>query len=142
MNDDSRVINVAAITELADFIEKATLDFNMDEAYPNPECGTAGCIGGHAAVLWPDIRIDNMDTEGGYPTYTWDDELLAEKLGIEFIEAEHLCYPDGIFRDSGNSIYYRCSYNISRAQAVETLRNLAKTEEVVWRENVPIKESV
>ena len=43
--------------ELADFIEYGPWAFDMLEIYPHTECGTAGCILGHADVLWNDSYV-------------------------------------------------------------------------------------
>lgn len=78
--------DIGNIRKLIDFM-RATPDdlFDMDGMWW-PSCGTAGCIGGHAADLWPEIRLDPAPTQG------WDESLFAEKLGIRESQADWLCY--------------------------------------------------
>ena len=105
-----------AIHQLADLLESETYEFNMSDPVANPECGSAGCIGGHAAVLWPEVR-DFEDSQG----FSWDDEYLGEKLGLSQHQTDHLCYPK-CFR----------TQDVTRKMAVTVLRNLARTGEVKW----------
>jgi len=110
-------INRASITELANFIESNKYAFDMNQPDANPKCGSAGCIGGHAAVLWPHVS-DKVDDDAYI--FSWDEEKLAEVLGISDDQANELCFP-------GN-------YNsITRGMAVQTLRRLALTGEVDWK---------
>jgi len=116
----------AAISKLASFIEKEEYDFDMEEAIVNPKCGSAGCIGGHAAMLWKGIRA----TRGGH-YFTWDDEKLANKLGLSFKEHELLCFTP---LDSENNHIYLG--DIDRTMAVATLRRLATGDGEIFFEKV------
>jgi hypothetical protein len=106
--------NVKAINRLADFIENARYEFNMASGFAKPTCGTAGCIGGHAAVLWPSIRSPLAGD-----TFSWDSRALAEKLEISEIMGYDLCMPTEYFLRK-----------ITRPMAVAALRRLAKTSRV------------
>jgi hypothetical protein len=125
--------DVALINWLADFIASSTYSFDMSQPTAKPHCGTAGCIGGHAAVLWEDIRDNNWGVDSGY---SWKDEALAEKLGISWHAHRAMCYPgddeeESCFSDTGTYINYS---KVSRESAVDMLRNFARTGEVVWRQ--------
>lgn len=118
-------VNVAAINELADFLESSKYDFDMSNGSATPQCGSAGCIGGHASVLWPEVSyttyvLDDDDKE--IPATSWHENLLAIKLGISEDEQDKLCYP---CMDMDN---------ITREQAVAVLRELAVTGQVRWPE--------
>ena len=118
--------NKAAITKLADFIESAKWKFDMADLFANTSCGSAGCIGGHAVVLWPEIATSEEDEritdDKNY--ITWDDELLAAKLKIGFGELGSLCFLDDF-------IHIPMS-KVTREDAVRCLRNLAETGKVDW----------
>jgi len=116
--ENEGIVNRASIDELANFIESTKYAFDMNEPNANPKCGSAGCIGGHAAVLWPHVS-DREETKN-HNVFSWDEERLAIELGISDDQANELCYP-------GN-------YNsITRDMAVQTLRRLALTGEVDWK---------
>jgi hypothetical protein len=124
-------INVANIMALADFIESEKFEFDMGNGSAFPECGTAGCIGGHSAVLWPDIREYGKDYLGNCirNMFTWDAQGLATKLGIPLKRAEYLC-----FLCEDRHYFDVRMFDITRDRAVRVLRNLAATGEVVWDE--------
>jgi len=111
-------VNVANINMLAVFVESAKFKFDMGRAYPG--CKSAGCIGGHAAALWPEIR-----TEVPMLGYTWNTKRLAKKLGITLEQERRLCFPY-----SGDTEEMR--ERINRADAVQALRRLALTGVVDW----------
>lgn len=117
-------MNKDAINRLANFLEGGNYGFDMGDAYARPHCGTAGCIGGHAAVLWPEIQIKTGDPEeddaGGF---TWDEHKLAEKLGITYEMQDELCYP---VKQPWPTNYGQ----VTRAGAVAALRRLAETGKV------------
>lgn len=110
-------MNKEAILELRDFIAKGEYSFNMRNPFANLDCGSAGCIGGHAAVIWPEIRQSEEMT-----SYTWHNEKLAAKLGISEAAHNQLCFP----RKPENYSY------ITREHAVTTLTKLAETGRVDW----------
>lgn len=104
--------------ELADFIETSPYRFQMSSSIANPQCGTAGCIGGHAACLWPEIQ-DTKACEG--PAFSWLEKLFAKKLGLTQEQHDDLCY------------YPTCTFaSIDRHAAAETLRRYARTGEIDW----------
>lgn len=126
--------DVTLLNELADFIASSTYSFDMAQPTAQPSCGTAGCIGGHAAVLWEDIRDTDWNVDSGY---SWRDEALAEKLGISWHAHRAICYPgdddsaDIFFVDTEAGIDYA---KVTRESAVDMLRNFARTGKVVWRQ--------
>ena len=105
-------MNVEAINQLADFIESGKYEFDMRKPIAHPECGSAGCIGGHASVLWPEV-------EKGLGGFNCD--TLAERLGIGWNDAQDLCFPE--LPDYGK---------ITREIAVSALRRMAETGEVAF----------
>lgn len=122
-------MNKRNVLKLAKFIQDREhahkqhkkLRFQMaDSSWPGQalrdhKCGTAGCIGGFAAVLWSDTRYGA----------SFDDDLVAEKLGLSESQLLRLCYEPEDSR--GKDIDLE---DISREGAVETLRNLAKTGKI------------
>jgi hypothetical protein len=106
--------NTQRILELADFIEMTTLTFNMSEPDANPACGTAGCIGSHAALLWPELRVTSASMPGHI---TIEPNKLAQKLGLERVQLDELCFT----RLSG-----RDYETIGRSDACTFLRQLAQ----------------
>lgn len=107
------------IHELANFIEEAIFEFDMEEARVNLTCGTAGCIAGHAAVLWPDVRAENIFNDSGPETFSWDEERLNEHLGLDNMLNGRLFYVNPHL----STIWKR----VDRAKAVDTLRRYAET---------------
>ncbi len=104
-------MNRSAILQLADFIESAQFEFDMTIPWV-PSCGSAACIGGHAVMLWPELT-DRRDS--------WNEQKLADKLGISWAQQEAICYPDEI----NDQV-------ISKAQALAMLRRLGETGQVSW----------
>lgn len=117
--------NTKNINRLADFIESEKYDFDMCEGEAEPKCGSAGCIGGQAAVLWPDIR------DGGSLIFTWDCSLLADKLGISRRDESDLCHLPTDARGEKLELH-----QVTRKAAVECLRNLAKTGRVRFKRSL------
>lgn len=127
--------NVAAITELADFLETAKFHFDMNQSEASPACGSAGCIGGHAAVLWPEVRMSCFEIDD--ERFSWEEKLLAQKLGIENIKGIELCFLNSfVHRETDMTDLNR----ITRKGAVTTLRRLAETGEVIWKAEEQIPE--
>lgn len=111
--------NVANINALADFIESHTeLGFDMAKPTVPHSCGTNGCIGGFSAALWPEI----VKPHDG-PVPSWNDDKLAEKLGISREDHDELCYGCG-------PLLYE---EITRPVAVAALRRLAETGVIHFR---------
>lgn len=116
-------VNVANILALADFLESVLFPFDMAKIHNPASCGSAGCIGGHAAALWPDVASNYS---------SWDESKLADKLGIDDDTEEALCYlaPGSMWGSDPN---YVVPYDdVTREDAVAVLRNLAKTGKVDW----------
>ena len=125
-----------AAVRLADFLESEDFEFDMLDPRVYESCGSAGCIGGHAALLWPGVRAGHTESVGpkgvnynghsmatkfGHQNYTWNSEKLAEKLGLDQDAEKHLCFP--------RPLPLR---KVTREQAVRVLRHLALTGKVEW----------
>ena len=126
--------NVKNILKLADFIESEKYQFDMRDSSATPSCGTAGCIGGHAAVLWKEVRqywSDTKRTEFGF-----NQDMLIKNLGLRFSDMNTLCFTPRT--SSGVLLDYD---DITRTHAVEALRHLAKTGKVRFLRRLPKKES-
>jgi hypothetical protein len=124
--------NIEALNRLADFIASGRYEFDMGESYAYPSCGTAGCIGGHAAVLWGELRDAKCET------FSWNSQKLAVHLGFDCGVEEELCYPgiDSVEFDRLNPPSYPNLFKykaVTRESAVDLLRRLA----VVARERAP-----
>ena len=113
-------MNVKRLHKLADFMEKAEYGFNMSDPDADPKCGTAGCIAGHAAVLWPSLREYHEDESN----FTWSNERLTAFLDISYEQHEELC-----FISSGLVLLGE----VTRSVAVAAVRRLADTGEVEFR---------
>jgi hypothetical protein len=64
----------------------------MGDEVAQPNCGSAGCIGGHACLLWPEVRVLWDDDDGTQYAFTWDEDKLAEKLGLSDEQCDHMCF--------------------------------------------------
>lgn len=103
------------IHELANFIEEALFKFDMAESFVNPACGTSGCIAGHAAMLWPEVRMFlEFDKK-----YTWSEERINKHLGLDHYHHSRLFY--------ANPHMSKIWKFVDRAKAVDTLRRYAET---------------
>lgn len=112
-------MNDQAILELANFIEHCELEFDMSTPWAAPDCGTAGCILGHAALLWPDVVSERQDG-----VFSCDDTCLSQKVEIKELTIAKLCYPSSAV----------CDYDGATAEdAADVLRHLAETGEVDWK---------
>ena len=114
-------MNTKRLHKLADFIEKADYGFNMSSPEADPECGTAGCIAGHAAVLWPSVREHHF----GLPGFSWDGDKLTPFLGISDDQHEDLFFgpaADGILLG-----------DITRSMAVAAVRRFADTGKIEFK---------
>jgi hypothetical protein len=107
-------MNRENVLALADFIEAhIELPFSMDSIYmPEPitmhSCGSPGCIGSFGKRMY------------GVKHGMMLQDVMMEMLDIDEQTAAAIVYPDTRDRD------------ITRAQAVRLLRNLAATGEVDW----------
>jgi hypothetical protein len=115
------VRNKKAINELAGFIDlHGELKFAMERSSIPNNCGTAGCIGGFAAALWPKIGMGNI---------TFNDIKLGDKLGLSRDEIWELCYiPRNRY---GNSTQHR---HITRSMAVACLDRVAQGKAIFFDE--------
>ena len=109
---------VRNILALANLIELGRYAFDMGDGNADLSCGSAGCVGGHAAVLWPDIRVLTR----GANRFSWSQSLLCEKLGLTSPEHDDLCFPDDWHDHDGPK---GLSYDeVTGRHAVATLRRL------------------
>jgi hypothetical protein len=96
----------------------------------NPQCGTAGCIGGFAAALWPEVQADSGTR--------FDRGKVSEKLGLSEQAGDTLLYPgEGTYINPrpqfDDLTLMQINYDdITRKGAIATLRRLALTGEVTW----------
>lgn len=121
-------MNKANILALADFMESAPFRFTMSTALnvqaDKPECGSAGCIAGHAARLWPELRIAaSLDD-----CYYCSMNIFRLKLKLKEMPFESLVIP----RFETEGVHYAHS-KIDKPWAIRVLRHLAETGEVDWR---------
>lgn len=116
-------MNKENILALADFIESRKYRFDMTRPRANPSCRTAGCIGGHAAVLWPELRTPRLKDR----SFGWGWENLRAKLGISEAQHKRLCF--WCYNRKGELVPL---YYITRKMAVATLHRLAETGEVYF----------
>lgn len=118
------MVNKVNVLQLAEFVERGDYIFNMDEPTATPSCGTAGCIGGHAAVLWADVA---KPAYGDVTEITFHEVALAEKLGLDDGQLERLCFePED---ECERSVPYE---SVTREVAVATLKRLAETGELYF----------
>lgn len=123
-------VNKENVLALRDFIASEEFGFDMDRGLARPSCGTAGCIGGHAAILWPEVRASVGTLSDAFAWYETD---LAEMLGVTLNTEHQLCYPSW-HRTAGFTLdaYPDHWRSVSRADAVRVLTKLAETGEVDW----------
>lgn len=124
-------MNENAISELIDFMEKCEYKFDMTTSKnhidPRNQCGTAGCIAGHAALLWPEIRAKFSPSDGNIIQFICHFPLLEEKLQISGDKFARLINPtrsrDGI----------SCMHDdINKDWAIRTMKHLLATGKVDW----------
>ena len=114
-------MNKAAVQELIDFMRESVYDFEMGSDYPcvNEEegCGTAGCIVGHARLLWPHLETGLVFVINA----------VQHELGLNFYMFNRLYTPS---RDLDGVSYIDGS--IDKDWAIRTLEHLLATGEVDW----------
>ena len=125
-------MNEDAIRELIDFMKKCRYGFNMRTSENRIDmknrCGTAGCIAGHAALLWPEMRVDFSSPDGTMLMFVCRYGLLEDKLQISKEKFYRLIDPTET-RDGVSSR----SYDINKYWAIRTLEHLLNTGEVAWQ---------
>jgi len=104
--------NGPEILRLAQYIEDSPLEFRMEASIAHPDCGTAGCVIGNAALMW-----DKRLPEGGYWVSLAE---FRERLGLNEEQKQELCF------DAGGLDYFQVTGTV----AVRALRGLAYTGEV------------
>lgn len=110
-------VNTLELLKLADFMERCQLKFQMEDGFAKPECGTAGCILGHAALMW---KKGNRD-------YSWVSKSeFSERLGLTREQSRFLCFAPH-FATQGMTY---TKINNDPAIAVRAVRHLALTGEV------------
>lgn len=110
----------ALTLKLADFIESKKYEFNMNRATAQPHCGIAGCIGSHAAVLWPSLRRRPFWSTN-LRSYSWNVHQLVKKLGFTEHQHDQLLVPTD--HNDGHIFFM----HVTRSMAVAALRRLVKT---------------
>ena len=114
--------DIKNITALADYVEKCRLIFNMAVGFVEPDCGSAGCLGAHAARKWPDLRQYYRDG-----SYSWIGNKLNARFGITESQSDMMFFecPNA----NGNDLY--CSH-VTKPMAVAMLRRFAKTGRIYF----------
>lgn len=130
-------MNKEAIIELANFMEACHLKFHMSTSYAaykeDRECGTAGCIAGHAAVLWPEIRTFGSATDESKKIRHYADfEMLQERFDLSNDAFTALISPLG----DEHGVDYM-SDQVDKPWAIRVLRHLSETGQVDWRITAP-----
>ena len=117
-------MNTSKIYQLADFIEQHTeLEFNQSQDN-NPMCGSPGCIAGFAQAM------ENTNKSW------WRYMDLMDFLDLNETIAQ--CIYEAGYCSTDNNGEFEIIYNtralsdITREQAVRTLRHLAETGDVNW----------
>lgn len=116
-------MNKQKILDLADFIENLPpKQFNMAVYGVAHECGTIACIAGWAAVL-EGATVDKHESFHILGEWIGAHKFAAKALGINEKTSLDLFTPI----DEHESLS-----DITKEQAVKTLRKLAETGEVDW----------
>lgn len=110
------MVNVENVRKLREAIASEEMGFAMHIYRVYEDCGTAGCIAGHAAWIWPDCRAEIQPE-----VYTYSEGPVCEKLGLTEKEGTHLFYPVNMS-------------SRTRPEALAVLDHLIETGEVVWDE--------
>lgn len=139
----NKLVNSANILLLADFIEQhKEQPFDLGSPWPaGHPCGTACCIAGFGAMLWPEtLPLSEAELVGqGRSIFSHLSEKVAANLGLDDEQQTLLFAPgdvDNFFEeDCEDDDYYNpIQYEeITRAGAITTLHRLAETGEVIWR---------
>ncbi len=128
------VLNIERLTLLRDTIDNLSpTKFNMNYwctggniSQLKHDCGTAGCIGGWAEVLFFPIELLAKDT---WRHNTYD---VGEELGLDSDQTNALFFPDDVdFGEDPDSV--TSIDQLTQAQAVETLTRLIDTGMVDWK---------
>ncbi len=118
-------MNTKNIAKLRDALVRAKYYFNMGTSEFNPKCGSAGCIGGHACLIWPSL------IRGAKFSYeferVFDQCILAERLGMTSDEIHDLCF------NPLNVEYETLGYyEVDRAMAIACLNRLVNGEDQIY----------
>lgn len=125
-------MNKDAIRELTDFMKKCRYEFDMytsaNRIDMKNRCGTAGCIAGHAALLWPKMRNNVLIQDSYITLFTCRYGKLEKLFDMPKDKFYRLIAP--IRSKDGVS----CMYDyISKDWAIRTLEHLLNTGEVNWQ---------
>ena len=123
-------MNKRNVLHLKNFIElEDRLRFDMStsavvgQKTEENRCGTAGCIAGFAAALWPEARskLPHMN-QRNEEVFWFSDKAVAAKLDLSDAELHRLCYdcPDM----EGNEIKLG---DVTREAALDALQRLVDT---------------
>ena len=122
-------MNKENLTIVADFMEQhQELPFNMClvnvPIEPNTHCGTAGCIAGFTAFIFPECAesIPGFLIIGKDPIY--DVMKVRRKLELTSSEYNELCLCSCMTKDSGEDLEL---HDITREMAIHAIRSLVNT---------------
>ena len=115
------------VKELANFIRtRFDLQFDMNRGRkPDPECGSAGCIGGFALAIWGDEVSSHPRSVIEFST-----TALAQKLKVSLEVAGMLC-----FHPESKEGDYIGINAVTRDMAIATLERLAATGVIYFDES-------
>lgn len=125
-------MNKDAIRRLTGFMKKCRYEFNMCTSENHIDmknrCGTAGCIAGHAALLWPEMRNYFSPWDENIAQFTCRYAKLEKLFDMPKDKFYRLIDPtrskDGV----------SCVHDdISKDWAIRTLEHLLNTGEVNWQ---------
>lgn len=99
---------------------------HRDAMCSSHKCGTACCIGGHAAILYGDAE-PNYRPHRDIPREHGIMDALSLLCGVPEIIAERLCYPQ-----TACHRFDIMMKDIKREEAIEVLEHCARTGKVDW----------
>ena len=122
------VRNKEALLKVAEAIERYPDKFDMGEIkIPDPNnCGTAGCIAGFAAMLYPEATEPHYDYVSDR-IWSFHEKTLAKILGITDDECVHLFWQTKA--KNGSYIGFE---KITASMAAATVRRFAETGEIYF----------
>jgi len=119
-------MNTERIQNIIDLLRSGKKNFHMESLLveSDPECGSAGCIAGHAAFLWP--HLTSYPDLWGDPTLpnTWVQSKVTAWLELAEETADQLFFVTDLDR---------CDLAaITRHDAIEVLEVLLERGYVDW----------
>ena len=128
-------MNKENIRLLADVIESERWKFTMNDDVVKHKCGSAGCIGGHAAMIWKNLRRGDFLDSMGFLSFFPDWDKVYEHLGLSTKDGRDLCFT---IPDENREYHDLCK--VTREGAVETLHHLSNTGEVRYLISMIVEE--